>query len=56
MGPKSAELKNTAEAIINDAKSKFVEQGNQIGSLMKEAGGKFGENEGKQTVVNEKPD
>ena len=50
MGPKFAELKNTAEAIINDAKSKFVQQGNQIGSLMKEAGGKFEENEGKQTV------
>ena len=41
MGPKFAELQNAAEAIINDAKRKFEEQGNQIGALMKEAGSKF---------------
>ena len=50
MGPKLAELENTAEMIINDAEKRFVEQGNQIGSLMKEAGGKFEENDGKQTA------
>ena len=56
MGPKFAELRNTAEAIINDSKKKCDEQGNQIGSLMKEAGGKFTENDEKQTTLNQKLD
>ena len=33
MGPKFAELRTNAEAIVNDAKRHFAEQGNQIGSL-----------------------